>query len=302
MIYAQPFVSVFGGDVSAGNSFYTLPSIQAGVFSWNGGPSNYSGAGDQFAVYALGDIVGFATSLRNPSQAPAGLSFANTGSQVNSGAQPTTDYGGEFGSLPPATDYFSYHPTTADSSSSVDIGSLVSNQPVYYTPAGGTLTITGTIPSGPSGKHLTVFVNGNVYIPAPGITFASEGPWSSVSLIPSFNLVVEGNIYINSSVSKLDGNYIAQPLPGTSPAQGGIINDCYSSATTPAGPVVCAGWALTVNGSFTAYGIQLDRNFGSLGNKEPAEIFNYGPGTWLGGPITSSPEPFNAVNNSPPIL
>jgi hypothetical protein len=298
MIYDQPYLSVNGGDVSAGNSFYTLPSIQAGVFSWNSGPVNYSGAGDQFAVYALGDIVGFATSLGNMAQAPAGLSFGNTDGYVNTGSEPTINYGGEFGSLPPATDYFSYHPATANTNDSLNISSLVSNQPVYFNPAGGTLTIEPDATIG-NGTHLTVFVNGNVYIDAPGITFANEGPWGSAAAIPSFNLIAEGNIYINSSVSKLDGNYIAQPVPNSSPVQGGIINDCYSNSTTQAGAVQCA---LTVNGSFTAYGIQLDRNFGTLGNKQPAEIFNYGPQSWLSGPITTSPEPFNDVTNSPPVL
>ncbi|MGH7142076.1 MAG: hypothetical protein ACREF5_01210, partial [Candidatus Saccharimonadales bacterium] len=92
-----PYLQIYGGDVMTGASPTSasgqcLPSQPAGIFSWNNDTTNFSGAGVQYAIQALGQIQDFASAQNSSSSPPTGLSFSNT-----VGATGTGLFGGNFG-------------------------------------------------------------------------------------------------------------------------------------------------------------------------------------------------------------
>ncbi|MEK7152499.1 MAG: hypothetical protein AAB834_01000, partial [Patescibacteria group bacterium] len=111
----QPYLKVYGGDISAGNGLETAPSTctnyaNASVTTWNKrAAGSYAGAGVQYAGFALRTITDFATAQGNAGGAPVpiGLSFANTATNVGIG-----NFGGTFGSVPCIPDYWDRRPAT----------------------------------------------------------------------------------------------------------------------------------------------------------------------------------------------
>ena len=264
----EPYFKVFGGDISVGNPFAlsgtcSLGGASAGVYGWNtedgsnGYPSHpYAGAGAQYAVTALADDSKDAASNQfnpNASYPTPGnskgieLSFANTGTSPGSGKF-VSNFGAAQSCIP---DYFAGAASASGGAPSSNVSSLASNS--YY--ANSNITLSGGNIA--TGKHITIYAVGNVYITGP-IKFAN-GSYTSIDSIPSFVVVAKGNIYISSSVKELTGVYIAEPLNTTS--SDGVISDCataggslpndqlYTKCNTP----------LTVNGSFIARDINLLR-------------------------------------------
>ncbi len=117
---------------------------------------------------------------------------------------------------------------------------------------------------------LTIFVDGDVHIRG-NIVYGNTN-WGSIDKIPSFQLIVKGDIFIDSGVSQLDGLYVAQPNGGT----GGNIYTCsspsgvgYTSANSDL--LDKCRRQLVVNGAFVAQKVFLSRSFGSLRNSYPGE-------------------------------
>lgn len=319
----RPYVSFFGNDVSAGGGYQVggNPCVQPGKILAYDNPVNDSGAGVEFAAMALDKIDQFmsATVRSAPPQPPDGLSFANVGASAP----------GNFGSSRCVTDYWNGKapsvPAAIDTAITLPDPRFNSPSNNYYLikPSGGTLTLDGSVPSIPAGRQLALYVQGNVVINSP-ITFAG-GPWGSVANIPSFFLIVQGNIYIAPNVTQLDGIYIAQPTDLTKDVNtSGRIYTCANNGTGPInmnGLFTDCSQPLIINGAFIAQQTKLLRTHETLHDAQPhelppgaggspsnaAEVFNFSPETYLAipGMLPTGKAVFgqyNSLTSLPPIL
>jgi hypothetical protein len=308
VVAAKPYVKVFGGDVSVGNGISSGTSTtctqkdSASVNAWNNGSSTFTGAGSQFATFALGTIDQFATAQSiNNAKTPSGLAFSNT--------DPGDSFGGNFVSLPCIPDYYSQAANTTAVTSPLNVSSLAS----------GSYKITGnlTIPSGTNvinpGNRITLYVDGDVYI---GGDIKYSGNWT-YDKTPLFELVVRGNIYISPTVKQLDGAYIAQQKSGTK----GAIYTCGKSSYAPyaidSTMYNNCNSQLVVNGLFSAYQVYLMRTYGTVSQStagetgttsHAGEVFNYNPALWIAQPTTGTSttntdaQKYDAITSLPPIL
>jgi len=332
---AKPYIKVFNDDVFAGGWFgnssancsTTDPNYQAPTFNplqnqFEGGilgfaTNNRHGSSVDFGAFAMGLIQGNPDNqygfYSGQGTGTNGLSFSNTGSGIS------LDYWGGYlaGAAPQIhciPDYFgtkqSLNPAPTPLSNSFNVGTLAQDQ--YLAPNGLTSDVsaggTATIPVGTS---TTVFVNGNVYI-SHNIVYAAGYTSDNV---PKFALVVKGNIYIDPSVTQLDGLYIAQPSTGNID---GDIWTCHdSSNTTPDGYWIGAncGNKLTFNGAVIAKQVEFLRINGDLanapdnegvGSNNMAETINYIPAMVIGGPffnqLPSQNPKINSLISLPPIF
>ena len=148
----------------------------------------------------------------------------------------------------------------------------------------GNLSLAGSIPPG---KHIVLFVNGNVTI-GNNITY---DPGSNINDITKFVLVVKGDIRVHPRVERIDGWYIAQPDGDN----GGVVWTCHGGSSTPDPSFIrnrCDD-ALDVNGALTAKQINLARIIGGLSG-DSAEDVNYTPEMVLGGPFFEDDTPGTA--------
>jgi hypothetical protein len=300
-VSSRPYFRVYGGDVSAGNPQHNACTTvtRAGIVGWSRDLTNYSGAGTRYAAMAIDAIYDYATNLGNPAGAattPSGLAFANTGASGHR-------YGGSFGSLPCMPNY------AASPSGATWAGGNVNALTTGTRQATGPISITGNV--NPNNR-ITVFVNGNVTITGTGIRY--PGSWN-LSTMPLFQLVVNGNIYIDRGVTQLDGIYIAQ---STGAANTGIIYTCTNGSTpytvSSAGTFNndCNDNTLVVNGAFVAKQVQFMRTRGTvkqsspgeaIGNTNQAEVFNYNPAVWMVQPPSApSQGKYDSITSLPPIL
>ncbi len=312
-VASKPYVKVFGGDVAAGAAFSSstgacTDDTNAQILSWNNDSAGYPGSGAQYAAYALNSITNFATNQNGAgSGAPSGLAFANAT------ASGSTLFGGLLGSWPCMPDYYDNQPssgtTTLSTSSSVNVSSLTTN---VYTATGTLQLIAGNV--NPN-QRTQIYVDGNVYI-GGNITYA--GTWS-VKTMPLLEIIAKGNIYIDSSVTQMDGIYVAQP----NGSSGGTIYTCATGPTTPADTSTSTYYAtcnnkLTVNGSLVANAVQLLRTAGSVNgastgdtatSNDASESINGSPAFWIPSTATTSttsdtltPGSYDDIKSLPPIL
>lgn len=277
-IAAKPYLRVYGGDVITGSGFgeSCTPLADSKIIAFNKG--NGIGAGSEFAAQSISAITEFASALgRNANPEPnKGLTFANTGS----------GFGGSFGTGLCAKDYF------ASAS-----GAL------------GNTTIAATNIA--NGQHTVTYIDGDATITG-NIIYTGSGGWAALSQIPSYYLIVRGNIYIDSSVTRLDGVYIAQPK--TDGTKGKIYTCTSGSSQIAAGNLynIC-NTKLTINGAFMAQQVKFLRANGSLknsSNNEPltsaniAEVFVFSPELWLTNPGISpgNSSEYDSITSLPPVL
>lgn len=306
-VVSKPYFKVYGGDVSAGGGIATAPDTctnnnNAAISTWNKrGGGSYGGAGVQYAAFALATITDFASAQAagTSAAAPTGLSFANTSTNVTNG-----NFGGTFGSAPCITDYYALKPSsTLSLGASLTIGvSPLSSGDYSRT---GPAQITGGEVN--PGDRMVLYIDGDVYI-SGNITY--PGGWTYDN-IPSFKLVVRGDIFIGAGVTQLDGIYIAQP----DATGGGTIYTCSTGSTAIplSGSIYSTcDTKLTVNGSFVAKNVELLRTKGTLskggageasGSANIAEVFNYSPALWIpqSGP-TKLQDGYDAITSLPPVL
>ncbi|HSW80371.1 MAG TPA: hypothetical protein VLG47_06350 [Candidatus Saccharimonadales bacterium] len=257
-----------------------LPSDKNGsVVSWNKEGASYAGAGTQYAAFAMNFLQDFASAQSTASFKPKGLSFSNTNNVDTSGGGNDT-YGGDFGSLGCTPNYWC-DPPPADIKT-------------------GNITITNT--SILNGTSKNMYVDGNAYITGD-ITYSDS--YANAKEIPSFKLIVKGNIFIDSSVSKIEGLLVAEP--DTSGNDGNI----YTCATGFVAPGLdntlynkCNN-KLTINGSMIGKQVWMTRTNGTLYGNTPAEAVNYTPETWLT-QFPACPENsatgYDAITELPPVL
>jgi hypothetical protein len=292
----QPVFHTSGGDTDTGAGM-TIGGVdcavpadpKAGLVGWNlEAKGNYAGAGTQYAAFAMNHLQDYATAQDGTaggpytSSDPTMLAFANDAAGgVNVGAGL---FGGQFGGGSACVrDYFS----------------------------GATGVLNGNITIGgraiANSTSQAIYVKGNVYITGD-ITFSDS--YANIGEIPSFNVIVEGNIYIAPGVKQLDGLYVAEP---TTPTRGGIVYTC-ASAPFVAQPLdsglynKCSGNSLTFNGAVVARQLWLLRANGTVSDSgTAAENVNFTPEIWLTTPpdvITGNGAAgtYNAITSLPPVL
>ncbi len=316
-----PYFRAYGGDVAAGGGFGTsCGRTNSKILGYmrpvseqipnNGSPtSDKSGSGVQIAAMALDTISGVTSaSTRTTSPTlPNGLTFAHGSGAISNTLNPTLG-GGMNGDGWCAPDYYNTtqftdatKKTTTTSGSPINLMSSASirNEEQTVVNLNGTGTVTINSPGVYSKRH-TIYVDGNAYINGNGIRYLPNYS-AGISSIPSFTLIVKGNIYIDSSVTQLDGLYIAQP--GSQPNSGRIYT--CTNGTAPingAGAIYNSCGAeeggdrkqLTVNGAFIAEKVVLNRTGYTLrdsryrepsDNTRAAEIFKFSPEIYLSPPV-----------------
>lgn len=273
----MPYMRVFGGDVSVGTGLgvaCTAPMGSGTVYAHNAGVSNApTGAGVDFALFALGSVNGFTSSRRSPTATPAGaaLTFANIGTVFG---RDSMSLGGSMNGARCRKDF--YGDTFRGAGMPVGASSATINAHYITATNAGTdqVQINGdtTISGGAlaAGQRLGMYVVGDVYI-SNSITMATN--YASSGQIPFFALIVRGNIFIGPGVSQIDGLIVAQENGGS----GGSIYTCAPGfrSNYGVGPPVSTlhtscGNKLTFNGAVSAKRIILQRTNGSV----PASVSN----------------------------
>lgn len=304
-VVGKPTVKVNGGDVAVGGALTSGgicgASPSSSIVGWPHAPV-YDASGTEFGAFASRDIFGFSTARINSNlaMAPRSLAFAN--SPMSGGDR----YGGSFGPMPCIADHYGAMPAGLPNMGLGALGGGAGLDGAYQ-------TNSGTINNNPviqNGQQVTIYVNGNLYIGANGISYNRTG-WVTTADIPALKIVAYGgNIYIDPSVSNLDGIYVAQP-------NGGVGGHIYTCATQT-GPIANTSLynscrtTLTVNGAFVARQVHLGRTGGGSGVEggtairgETSEEFNYLPELWLGNwpqDNTSSSTKYDAFISLPPVL
>lgn len=267
-VHDEPYLHIFGSDVSAGGGFGSTNCNAAGginaYLSQTGNSGQRPrGSGVQIGALSIGPITGFSSAqIRNSAPfASTGLSFSNTIAASGSGAG-SPALGGRLGTSHCVADYFSALPASAARSTATNASIDGSSTNLkYYEPAGGTLTIDNPTTIA-NGTHTAIYVKGNVVIKGD-IKYDGNTNWGTLENLPSFQIVAYGgNIYIDPSVRQLDGLYVAQPNVIRS---GGSLYTCANGTNqlNGSGYYNTCKQQLVVNGAFVANRAFLDRSFSS---------------------------------------
>lgn len=350
---ALPYFKVFGGDVTTGGGFnggangtdsgpcladFQAPTYTSPIGNPNKGgimafvnQSFTAGASSQLGAFSLGLIEVNGNASGNwgffaGGDGTGGLRFAN-----DKGSAAIANYGGGIfedarlsGSAHQLThcipDYYTIKNTGAQAlanpytvnSLNFASGCTATSCKFLSSPGASNQYLNSNGGLNP-GKNATLFIDGNVYI-ASNITYA--GGYSDIN-VPKLAIVARGNIYVDPSVTWLDGFYIAQPKSGV--ADSGNIWTCHDNSTTvPTGQWLYDNCRtnsnLTVNGAFVAKQIQLTRVKGDVATATPnesaavtgaAEIFNYTPEMVVGGGFFNQASNFGRIQslvNLPPVF
>ncbi len=250
--------------------------------------SSAKGANSQFGAFSLGYIEGdsganeYGFLTQSIAGGKAELSFANKGSNLNS------NWGGMFaGNNSKGSCISDYYSSKQSPGTSAWAGDFTAKG--LFTMPSGTFN-GGAVATVAAVSNISIVLNGNLKI-SNNFFF---GPHID-STPPKFGFVVKGDIYIDKSVTRLDGWYIAQP----NGANGGIIWTCTDKSTegNPAGGETTDKWMkdncgnqLVVNGALTAAGVRLGRiTVGGPGIPgTPAETINYNSDMVTGGGFFNS--------------
>lgn len=184
-------------------------------------------------------------------------------------------------------DYSKIEPTeSVRSANQIGQNDLV-NGVMKYNPAGGTLNIYNPITIN-QGRKTTIIVDGDVRVRG-NVSYANS--YDSREQIPSFAIIATGDIYIDPTVARIDGLYVANGTFDT------CSNPSYSTSS------VCSALQLTVNGAVAANKIDLKRK-GSADNSI-GERFRFLPELYLSQPPGDN-NIVNVIRNSqldlPPVF
>jgi hypothetical protein len=357
----KPYFKTYGDDVMSGGWFhdgincstgsssnyqdptFSNAALSIGADSKMGGILTYAnndgaghstgGASSQFGVRSLGAVDGDTVSTgvkgfySDGAQTAAGANY-NALTFANNGGGWGGNFEGAYRWSNCIPDYYSQLPPTATNVGGAPLSSYVGTSDYYkVNVAAGSLydlNNSGPVSVG-DGKKVRVFVNSDVYIKNNII----YGGGNDANNMPKFVLVVKGSIYIDPSVTRLDGFYIAQPNNAANAVNTdtGIIWTCHPDDqnpidyTYPANPP-CSSTPLVVNGALVAKQINFlrgrgnvaaantgeDTLAGGLGSGNIAEIINYTPQMVIGGGFfdnkenTASGLPIDSIVSLPPVF
>ena len=269
VITNDPYFKAFNSGVKAGGDFScNNPPSGGKLASWNNNRGTYPdfGASADFSAEALNTISGFGSAQTNFGRSPTDLTFANIGVPIGANNY-SAPMGGNFGGLSCLTDYTQgFTKTTINP----DLNSNPTTGPSQIDP----------------GTYQSINVVGDVYI-TNNVVYNTGAAWN-LSNVPSFVLHASGDIYIDPSVTRLDGWYVSDKKDGhiytCSNAPGGFPKmpmpptDLYNKCNKQ----------LTVYGSFVADHVSLMRTYGSLRDEKPIST------------SSNNSMPFNPVNGPQP--
>lgn len=300
LIAKTPYTHFMGNDVFAGGNFQSVNAAcntQSRITGVGRTLSDGSSAGSvsEYAAFALGRVNGFGSSSRvlvgsgTLGAAGRALTFANS--------EPNASLLGYYGQAQNCmNDYvaqYSASPTLAPGS--YNVGTRGSGQWRVT----GNVTLTGTMPAPPAsgvGHQQVYYVQGDVTISGTGLTY--PGTYASANAIPSLLVIATGNIYVSSSVTQMDGIYVARGNGNTN----GVFYTCWPKNEPASISNACNTSQLVVNGSVIAGRIDLFRSFGATGNtpaarKEPGERFNFNPEIYIRNVLNSTSQPTIETTN-----
>lgn len=321
LVVNEPYVHFFGSDVMAGDCSNEGGAID--TFNEETSTGTWQGSGSELAALSLGQIQGFSSAFLRTlfPTPPIGLTFANTGSGVDTSGTAGTSNNGNLGGdfdennfcstnyyqplpsgvtydkttstvtpgLPSSLGGTGTTPTNGAQSTSTGAGGATKIEQYYDATSypNSTLTIKGSITNNgqmnqtnfPNNTDEIIYVNGNVYIDGNICYGACAGDpektnpsWSSPTAIPSLFIVTAPgyNIYIDPSVTELDGVYIAEPSSTSpNPNTAGYIDTCANASGALGAAAIfgsnnTCGKQLVVYGAFIAQNIFLNRTYSSL--------------------------------------
>jgi|GEM_PF-1844650 len=325
-IVLKPYLAIYGDDVCSGGG-----DGSGNITTFLN--DNYSGAGSQLATFALGVIKGYATAkIRDATLSPPilpippnGLSFANT--------EPSA---GGFTLANCADNYTD--PGDSDLVYSQPHAQIIANnsfQGIYRHNSSLTLVPTEPYAWVYNGSRLTVYVNGDItimgdifyiggYPHLPPHDIVPGHKWDNLNDIPSVTFVASRNIYIDSSVTELDGTYVAKDTiytctgiddKGTPEVSDDThrllnVNELYANCDSQ----------LIVRGQLIAKSIKWLRTYKSLVfsavSEHPynlgifpnaAELIINGPESYMSRPASGLPsstgsKTYDSITSLPPIL
>jgi hypothetical protein len=307
-VVGRPYFKVRGGDlVSYGTSvrgFNQYGRTFDPVSGCTGAVVGRCGAGVEGGIQANGSVGGVASGYRG-TQSPAlkSRTIANTlGGAFGAWG------GGYAGIVPAAPDY--EIPSTA--TSFPGFGAVAPNTIREFV---GMATLSSGVV--PSGARITVYVDGDVRITGSGITYATAAGYTDRTAIPHFRLIAKGNIYIESSVAQLDGEYIAEGLVYTCHNSGwntpinnaNIMDPCDNTNLVVNGALIGDSIKLTRTGGHDRYATEADAVYsgGYINAANIAEIIQFTPELFLARPATSPTNypvsgKYNSITALPPLF
>jgi hypothetical protein len=232
----SPKVQAWGADIRGG-TIATRPN-----YDING---KYYGSWAEFGIFGTGPIAGMASNAALAGGSPSNLSIAS----LNTLTFANTPTLGNFQPAPAPNGYYTAYKALATSPT----------PPIPY----------GTVGNG---THEVIFVNSSLTL-TNNIVYS--GSYNSPGDIPRVIIVVNGDIKIDPTVTRIDAWLIANgTLYTCSDDTGAVrkqltINDCNQQ--------------LVFNGPINVNDTRLSRTYGADGTSEgdPAEIFNLDPATFL---------------------
>lgn len=284
-VIARPIVKFSGLDVDFCINQANPTASVGNVYTWArlNSSSAYIGSSSQYALFVYGAIndqgtskEGFFSKAIGSVTNPKALTFANT----------SGTFGTDWGNATLCTNYFNDEYGTAGENLPADrtgieisVGDYVVNDAMPIT----------------KGQHKTVYVIGDAVI-KNNIFYPGNPSWNQTSDIPSYRLIVKGNIFISGDVSQLDGFYFATENIYTCANETSTTFPGYSSCTKP----------LTIYGAFMSLGsIKYWRTSGTLSQDTSAETFIFSPemllSQWMGS-SDSSQNPIQSIKSMPPVF
>lgn len=238
---SYPYVDTTKGDVHAGGGVETACSNDGYIQ----GNAKATGAGAEYIASASQVITNFSSALGR-----GGVFGAN----------------GFYGRIcrpnlaPVAASYPAKSVTTIIPLTPISPGSLAPNivneynnvlnlAPYRLFPGGGGFYLAGGTLSG----RKTLFINGDLTI--TGNIVYSGVAVSGIGNLPSFGVIVTGNIYVDPGVTRIDGFYSA----GNNTSSTGSFYSCQDSLITSLLTNVCKASKLTINGFIMGNQIILNR-------------------------------------------
>ncbi len=270
-----PYLKTYGADVWAGGSYNASACATdgGGIYTYsNGSGTNAKGSSGQLGVMALLDIKGFYSSSLKGSGTTTpikGSTFSNTAGNGTYGGA----FGGKAACMP---DYYTRTQDTTISAQSIMASSVSFSAGKSRYTLSGPLTINAL--SVLAGSQVAVYVDGDVYIKG-NITYGTGA--NTQDQLPYLAIIATGNIYIDPTVTRIDGLLIAQPkdLTTTNPTDGRIYT-CAPNGVAPSDTDLytkCSS-QLVINGALVAQQVKFMRTFKSLKDSSPVETPNFATG------------------------
>ena len=245
----RPLVKIYHGDISVGGRFgshttgsaclkddLTSPTPAAAIYAHvkAEGEGSY-GSSAEYGVYARGEIDGFYSKFKRGQDPPPDptqeLTFANNDANLDWGG----GWGGQLRCMP---NYWREVDKELDAhdppSPEIDLGDDLTREDIQntrklYVPQAEKFTITNTDPDADLQLKTTIYVKGDLYINANIINENEE--LTTQNQIYLIYLIVKGNIFIASDVTRIDAVLIAMPSDEDH-SQKGRIYTCYIEGLT----------------------------------------------------------------------